>query len=53
MTDRPPKGDLHDEGDHGSGATPITFKERRERLEWQIRLAQKRMAEVEARLAGG
>jgi len=34
-------------------ATPITFKERRERLEWQIKQAQKRMAEVEARLAGG
>jgi septal ring factor EnvC (AmiA/AmiB activator) len=30
-------------------ATPATFKERRERLEWQIRLAQRRMAEVEAR----
>jgi hypothetical protein len=32
-------------------ATPITFKERRERLEWQIRRVQKRMAELEVRLA--
>jgi hypothetical protein len=32
-------------------ATPITFKERRERLEWQIRRAEKRLAEVRARLA--
>jgi hypothetical protein len=47
MTDPPQKGALHDEGDHGSGATPITFKERRKRLEWQIRLVQRRMAEVE------
>ena len=34
-------------------ATPITFKERRERLEWQIRRVEKSMAEVEARLACG
>jgi hypothetical protein len=36
-------------------ATPITFKERRERLVWQIRRVEKRMAEVHARLtaAGG
>jgi hypothetical protein len=33
-------------------ATPIEFTERRERLEWQIRRAEKRMAEVRARLAG-
>jgi len=32
-------------------ATPITFNERRERLEWQIRRAEKRMADVKARLA--
>jgi hypothetical protein len=31
-------------------ATPIEFTERRERLEWQIRRAEKRMAEVCARL---
>jgi hypothetical protein len=36
-------------------ATPIEAQERRERLEWQIRRAQKRMAEVQERLgrAGG
>jgi chromosome segregation ATPase len=34
-------------------ATLPESRERRERLEWQIRRAQKRMAEVEARLAGG
>ena len=34
-------------------ATPITFLERRERLEWQIRRVQKRMAEVEGRLGKG
>ena len=34
-------------------ATPAEKKTRREMLEWQIRRAQKRMAEVEARLAGG
>jgi hypothetical protein len=36
-------------------ATPQGQKERRERLEWQIRRVQKRMAEVHARLtaAGG
>jgi hypothetical protein len=33
-------------------ATPIEFTERRGRLEWQIRRAQKRLGEVEARLAG-
>ena len=33
-------------------ATPPENRERRERLEWQIRRAQKRMAEVEVRLAG-
>jgi len=33
-------------------ATPSENKARRERLEWQIRRVQKRMAEVEARLAG-
>jgi chromosome segregation ATPase len=32
-------------------ATPADFKERRERLQWQIRRLQKRLAEVEARLA--
>jgi uncharacterized coiled-coil protein SlyX len=32
-------------------ATPVTFRERRERLEWQIRRVLKRMAELEARLA--
>jgi hypothetical protein len=34
-------------------ATPITFKERRERLEWQIRRVEKSMAKAEARLACG
>jgi septal ring factor EnvC (AmiA/AmiB activator) len=36
-------------------ATPKEQKERRERLEWQIRRVQNRMAEVRARLtaAGG
>jgi sugar-specific transcriptional regulator TrmB len=36
-------------------ATPQEQKERRERLEWQIRRVRKRMAEVHARLtaAGG
>ncbi len=33
-------------------ATPLSYKARRERLMWQIRRDQKRMAEVEARLAG-
>jgi uncharacterized lipoprotein YddW (UPF0748 family) len=33
------------------GTTPPPHKERREWLEWQIRRVQKRMAEVEARLA--
>lgn len=33
------------------GATPGTFKERRERLDWQIRRVRKRMAEVETWLA--
>jgi hypothetical protein len=33
-------------------ATPPESRERRERLEWQIRRAQKRLGEVEARLAG-
>lgn len=33
-------------------ATPLSHKARRERLMWQIRRDQKRMAEVEARLAG-
>ena len=33
-------------------ATPPESKARRERLEWQIRRVQKRMAEVEARLFG-
>jgi len=32
--------------------TPLEFQERRERLAWQIRRAEKRMAEVEARLVG-
>jgi len=32
-------------------ATPRENKERRERLEWQIRRAENRMAEVHARLA--
>jgi hypothetical protein len=31
-------------------ATPADQKERRERLEWQVRLVQKRMAAIEARL---
>jgi hypothetical protein len=31
-------------------ATPPDHKERRERLEWQIRRVEKRMAEVHARL---
>ena len=34
------------------GATPPENKARRERLAWQLRRAQKRLAEVEARLAG-
>jgi hypothetical protein len=33
-------------------ATPQGNRERRERLEWQIQRVLKRMAEVEARLAG-
>jgi len=33
-------------------ATPPEHKARRERLAWQLRRAQKRLAEVEARLAG-
>ena len=33
-------------------ATPQKHKERRERREWQIRRARKRMAEIEAKLAG-
>jgi len=33
-------------------ATPAENKPRRERLEWQIRRDQKRLAEVETRLAG-
>jgi chromosome segregation ATPase len=33
-------------------ATPQQNRERRERLDWQIRRIQKRMAEIEARLAG-
>jgi hypothetical protein len=32
-------------------ATPPESRERRERLEWQIRRAEKRMAEVRVRLA--
>jgi hypothetical protein len=32
-------------------ATPQENKERRERLEWQIRRAEKRMAEIRGRLA--
>jgi hypothetical protein len=32
-------------------ATPPTFRERRERIEWQIRRAQKRMVELQARLS--
>ena len=34
-------------------ATPPEHKARRERLAWQLRRAQKRLAEVEARLAKG
>jgi len=34
-------------------ATPADNRDRRERLEWQIKRVQKRMAEVEPRLAGG
>ena len=33
-------------------ATPAANKARRERLMWQIRRVQKRMAEIEARLSG-
>jgi hypothetical protein len=33
-------------------ATPQKHKERRERREWQTRRARKRMAEIEAKLAG-
>ena len=33
-------------------ATPAENRDRRERLEWQIRRVQKRMAELHARLAG-
>ena len=33
-------------------ATPPEHKARRERLEWQIRRDQKRLVEIEARLAG-
>ena len=32
-------------------ATPPQNRERRERLEWQIRRVQKRMAEIEVRIA--
>jgi hypothetical protein len=32
-------------------ATPIEFTERRERLEWRIRRARKRLVTVETRLA--
>ena len=32
-------------------ATPVTFTESRKRLGWQIRKLQKRLVEVEARLA--
>ncbi len=32
--------------------TPQANRERRERLEWQIRRVEKRMAEIEARLTG-
>jgi len=32
-------------------ATPQEHNERRERLEWQIRRVEKRMAEIEVRLA--
>jgi hypothetical protein len=32
-------------------ATPIEFTERRDRLEWQIRRARKRLVTVESRLA--
>jgi hypothetical protein len=32
-------------------ATPIEFTERRERLEWQIRRARKRLVTVDSRLA--
>ena len=31
-------------------ATPVDAQERRERIQWQIRRAEKRMAEVHARL---
>ncbi len=34
-------------------ATPPEHKTRREMLTWQVRRVQKRIAEVEARLAGG
>jgi hypothetical protein len=34
-------------------ATPLDQKERRERLEWQIRRVEKRMAELEAWLTAG
>jgi lipid II:glycine glycyltransferase (peptidoglycan interpeptide bridge formation enzyme) len=38
---------------HKLEATPAEQKARRERLQWQIRRDQKRIAEIEARLAGG
>ena len=31
--------------------TPVDFQERHERLQWQIRRAEKRMAEIRGRLA--
>jgi predicted nucleic acid-binding Zn-ribbon protein len=34
-------------------ATPIEVQDRRERLEWQIRRAEKRMAEVRVKLDRG
>lgn len=36
----------------GLEATPVANRERRERLRWQLRRAEKRMAEVRARLTG-
>ena len=34
-------------------ATPIEEMEKRERLRWQLRLAEKRLAEINARLTEG
>lgn len=49
------RGELSDQlatYQRGLETTAQEHKERRERLLWQIRRVQKRMAEIEARLAG-